>query len=219
VTPENPGNLDLRPERSTEIELGFDAGLLNDRVGIEFTFFNKTTTDLVVEQPLPGSLGFDEDPFVNIGKVRNRGFEIGANAQLLTFENLAWEVFGSLNTVDNKILDLGDLDPGEGTQRDAEGGPIDAQYEYVVRRIEDDRVIVSNEREFIGNDDNLPGWETTFSSTLTLFRNLSLYAAFDGRGDYILMDGTTEFRDRQLPRSQAAVLGEETPGMSREEYL
>jgi TonB-linked SusC/RagA family outer membrane protein len=220
VTPADPGNSDLRPERSAEFELGFDAGLFNDRLGIELTYFNKTTTDLVIEQDLPGSLGFGDDPVVNLGKVRNKGIEVGANARILTFDNFAWELFGSVSTVNNEILDLGDVDPGTGTTRDAEGGPIDAQYEYVVRRfdLENDRVIVSNDREFIGNDDNLPGWETTFSSTVTLFRNISMYAAFAGRGDYILNDGTTDFRDRSTGRSEIAVLGLDAPGVTEEEY-
>jgi TonB-linked SusC/RagA family outer membrane protein len=221
VTPENPGNISLKPERSAELELGFDAGLLNDRLGIELTYFNKTTTDLIVEQDLPGSLGFGEDPDVNLGKVRNRGFEIGANARVLTYDNLALELFGSLNTLDNEILDIGGIDPGTGNQRNAVGGPIDAVYDHEILEydLENNRAMVTFDRVFLGNPQDLPGWETTFSSTLTLFRNLSFYASFDGRGDYYVFDNTAQFRDRQLPRSALAILGEETPGVSKEEYL
>lgn len=219
VTPDNPGNRDLRPERSSELELGFDAGFLNDRLGVELTYFHKTTTDLVLEQELPGSLGFGDDPSVNLGEVLNKGFEIGVNARVLTYENAALELYGSVNTLHNEILDLGDLDPGSGTSRDAVGGPIGAQYEYVIRRFEDGVAIISNDREFIGNPQNLPGWEASFSGTLTLFRNLSLYSAFDGRGDYVIFDNTTQFRDRQLPRSEIAILGREAEGVTEEEYL
>ena len=221
VTPENPGNRDLRPERSSELELGFDAGFWNDRLGVELTYFKKNTTDLVIEQDLPGSLGFSDDPVVNLGEVLNSGFEVAANARVLTYDNVALELRGGFNTLHNEILDIGDLDPGSGETRDAEGGPIGAQYEYIIKEIDvaNERVIVSDEREFIGNPFNLPGWEGTASGTLTLFRNLSLYAAFGMRGDYIADDGTSDFRDRSLPRSEIAVLGPEAEGVTMEEYL
>jgi TonB-linked SusC/RagA family outer membrane protein len=209
VTPDNPGNTDLRPERSTELELGFDAGLINDRIGLELTFFKKNTTDLVLDQDLPGSLGFGDDPSVNLGEVLNRGFEIATTVRALTLDNVALELRGTLNTLHNEILDIGDIDPGTGTSRNAVGGPIGAVYEYRIINVDtaSNRVIISNEREFLGNPQNIPGWEGTASSTLTLFRALSFYTLLDMRGNYYVFDNTTQFRDRQLPRSEIAVKG------------
>lgn len=209
VTAQNPGNPDLRPERSSEIEVGFDAGLLNDRLGLELTFYRKKTTDLVVEQDLPGSLGFDDGRLVNLGEVLNRGFEVSANARVLTYENLALEFHGAVNTLHNEILNQGGIPSGTAQARDTTGFPIGSIWDYRILEIdtENDRVIVSKDREFIGNPQNLPGWETTFSSTLTLFGALGLHAGFDARGDYWLLDSTTEFRDRQSPRSEIAIVG------------
>ena len=42
------GNSDLKPERSSEFEIGFDAGLFNDRVSLEFTYYNKLTRDALI---------------------------------------------------------------------------------------------------------------------------------------------------------------------------
>ncbi len=50
VTFGNLGNPDLKPERSREIELGFDAALFKDRVSLEFTYFNKKTNDALIER-------------------------------------------------------------------------------------------------------------------------------------------------------------------------
>ena len=50
VTFANLGNPGLKPERSREIELGFDASMLNDRVSMEFTYFTKTTRDALIER-------------------------------------------------------------------------------------------------------------------------------------------------------------------------
>lgn len=225
ATAQNPGNPDLRPERSRELELGFEAGLLNDRLGFELAYFHKTTTDVVVFPDLPGSLGFSQDPWINLGKVLNRGFELSANARVLTYENVALELRGALNTLHNEILDQGGVPAGAGITRDSAGFPIGGIWDYNVREIVttpgDSRcprntagehvpcAIVSNDREFIGNPQNLPGWEWTFSPTLTVFRDLSFHGLFDARGDFIVTDGTAEFRDRQLPRSELAVLGAE----------
>ena len=81
--PLNPGNDTLKPERGTEFELGFDAGFWDERVNLEVTYFDKTSTDVLLQRPLPPSLGFQANPFVNIGEVSNTGFEVGLNAQLI----------------------------------------------------------------------------------------------------------------------------------------
>jgi TonB-linked SusC/RagA family outer membrane protein len=209
VTPSNPGNPDLRPERGKELELGFDAGFLRDRLGIELTYFRKETEDLILGRPLPASLGFAANPSANIGGVLNRGFEVAANARLLTWQNVGWEVRGAVNTLRNEILDLGDVAPGSGFTRNVVGRPIGAHFDYVIREIDlaNNRVIVSDTMEFLGNPQNLPGWEATFSSTLTLFRDLSLYAQLDARGDLIVYNSTDQFRDRQNGNSKLAALG------------
>ena len=52
MVPLNPGNLDLKPEKGTEFEAGVDAGFLPDRVGGELTYFDKKTTDLLLQRPV-----------------------------------------------------------------------------------------------------------------------------------------------------------------------
>jgi hypothetical protein len=178
--------------------------LFNDRLGIDFTFFNKKTIDLILERPVPLSLGANE-PLVNLGAMRNRGIELAANARVLTGQNVALELRGALNTLSNEVLDLGDS-PETITRR--VGYPINGEWDYVIKSVDlaNNRVIVSNDFEFIGNDTNLPGWETTFSGTLTLLQNLSFYAQLDGRGDVTVFNSTSEFRDRQIPVSADAHL-------------
>src|SRR5439155_23318734 len=76
VSPQNIGNLDLKPEVGQETEVGFDAGLFNQRMGIEFTFYNKNIKDAVVSVPNKPSRGFPGVTFVNLGKTRNRRIEL-----------------------------------------------------------------------------------------------------------------------------------------------
>jgi len=205
VTPAAVGNPSLRAEKGKEIELGFEAGLFNDRLGLDVTYFNKKTVDLILGLPVPPSLG-SSSPDVNIGSMLNRGWEVAANARLLTHDNYALELRGTMNTLHNEVLDLGGT-PETVTRR--EGYPINGEWGYKIKKVdlENDRVIVSDDLEFIGNDILLPGWETTLGATLTLFRNLSFYAQLDGRGDVAVFEGTGEFRDRQLPASEVAARG------------
>lgn len=205
VRPNDTGNPELRAERTQELELGFESGLLNDRLGFELTFFHKKGVDQILELPVPGSLG-QEGPRVNVGSVLNRGFEMAADARVLTHDNVALQLRGSLATLTNRLLDLGGV-PESATRK--VGYPLFGNWDYRILNVDvaNNRVIVSDSLQFIGNGSNYPGWDAAFSGTLTLFRNLSFYAQIDGRGDRMVFDGTNEFRDRQFGIGEPAVRG------------
>ena len=78
VTPQAVGNPDLKPERGEEIELGFEAGLF-DRVGIDFTVYNKQTKDAILLRSTPPSGGFPGQQYVNIGQISNKRIELQVN--------------------------------------------------------------------------------------------------------------------------------------------
>ncbi|MCG6957083.1 MAG: SusC/RagA family TonB-linked outer membrane protein, partial [Gemmatimonadetes bacterium] len=205
VRPRDTGNPDLRPEKTHELEIGADIGLLNDRLGLKATYFHKKGVDQILGLPVPGSLGAS-GPDVNVGALLNTGFELEGNARVIVRDNLAWEINASLATLKNELLDLGGV-PESATRK--VGYPLNGNWDYVILNVDqaNDRVTVSDSLKYIGMGQNYPGWQTTIASTVTFFRNLSLYAQVDGRGDYYVFDGTTEFRDRAMPRSDVAALG------------
>jgi TonB-linked SusC/RagA family outer membrane protein len=205
VRPGSTGNPQLRAEKSKEWEFGVDGGFLNDRLSIEATYFHKKGIDQILGLPVPGSLGAD-GPDVNVGALLNTGIELATEARLLTRENIALQLRGSLATLHNELLDLGGV-PESSTRK--VGFPLSGEWDYRIKSVDlaNNRVIVSDTLEFIGNDSNYPGWDAALSGTLTLFHNLSFYAQMDGRGDRMVFDGTTEFRDRQFGQSEAAVRG------------
>lgn len=130
VTPSAVGNPDLKPERGVEIEAGFDAGLLDDRLGLEFTWYDKTTRDAIVTQELPPSAGFPGTRLANLGRIRNRGFEFQARAQVITGPNLALELLGTIARNDDKVLEVGGTNDfiAFGRQRHQEGYPVAAFF-------------------------------------------------------------------------------------------
>lgn len=107
VTPRNYGNPDLKPEVGVETEVGFDAGLFDQRIGIEFTFYNKDIEDAIISAPLKPSRGFPGVQFLNIGSTRNRGIEIAVDGSPLNSRSVGLDLRGTLATNSSKITDLG----------------------------------------------------------------------------------------------------------------
>ena len=107
VTPENIGNEDLQPEVGVEVEVGFDASLFDERVGLEFTWYDQTTTDAIVSVPALPSNGFPGVQFQNIGEVKNTGIEIGVNANVFNSDDFSLDLGATFSTSNNEVTDLG----------------------------------------------------------------------------------------------------------------
>jgi TonB-dependent SusC/RagA subfamily outer membrane receptor len=107
VRPNNPGNADLEPEKTTEYEAGFDLALFDGRVVFEATGYYAHTTDALLDVPLPPSLGFQDDRQENVGELENRGLEMKLDATIVENATLRWSFGINTDMNKNKILDLG----------------------------------------------------------------------------------------------------------------
>ena len=104
------GNRNLKPERSTELELGFDMNLWDDRISTELTYYRKSSRDALVSRVLPPSLGAGlTSRFENLGEVRNSGFEGLVRAQLAQYNRFGWDVQLNASTNSNELVSLGGL--------------------------------------------------------------------------------------------------------------
>ena len=65
AAPGNPGNANLKPETGTEFETGMDVAFLHDRLTFDLNYFHKVSSNLIIAQPYPPSLGFQTNPFAN----------------------------------------------------------------------------------------------------------------------------------------------------------
>ena len=72
------GNPDLRWETTHEVDFGADLGLLDGRVTVIGDWYNRNTSDLLVQRPVPATSGFSTI-WDNIGSIRNRGVDLGIN--------------------------------------------------------------------------------------------------------------------------------------------
>src|SRR6202000_2636857 len=83
------GNTNLRPERSTEWEAGFDSKLFGNRVQFDMTYYSRLTHAAVIGAHLAPSLGFGATTQVeNLGAVKNAGLEATLGGQIIDRKNL-----------------------------------------------------------------------------------------------------------------------------------
>ena len=73
VTPDVLGNPDLGPEVSSEIEVGFDAAFLDERISAAFTYYNQEVKDALIDIPVPPTFGFPGAQTVNLGAAHQLG--------------------------------------------------------------------------------------------------------------------------------------------------
>ena len=85
------GNENVKPEKQDEIELGFDAGFLKNRLGLEFTYYKQKVSDLLLKRELPASSGF-QYRFENVGKLENEGIELLLRATAIDSEDFDWNI-------------------------------------------------------------------------------------------------------------------------------
>ena len=107
LVPSSFGNPQLKPERSTELELGFETTLLDRRLDLSYTNFRRNVTDAIVNVPVPPSVGFPGSQVINIGRLSTWGNEFSANFRILNGRRVQWEVGTQLANNGNRVDDLG----------------------------------------------------------------------------------------------------------------
>lgn len=98
------GNSKLKPETTTEIELGTDFTLFN-RLGVEITHANATTKDQILLVNTPAALGFSQQ-WQNAGTLQNKTWELGLNLPVLNRRDLSWSMRGTWDRTRTMITEL-----------------------------------------------------------------------------------------------------------------
>jgi TonB-dependent SusC/RagA subfamily outer membrane receptor len=204
------GNPDLKPEKSSELEMGFETQLLNSRVRFDYTYYHKKTRDALIEVEIAPSSGASElDPLLNIGSTQNTGHELQLNAQLVDLRQFGWDVTITASHESNKVLDLG-IDPvtGEGrilnpggSSRQLAGYPINSRwfrgYHYNDANgdgvLQLDEVQVDPEFSYMGYA--FPRDIFSIQQGFDLFNHtVHVASLFDYRGGFTLQDGGNNFQ-------------------------
>ena len=99
------GNENLKPEITSEIEVGSDLRFFDNRIGIDFSYYDKTTTDLIWPAPLANSSGYSSKT-INLGKLTNRGIEALLNLTPVRSKNFTWDLSFNFSKNKNKLVEL-----------------------------------------------------------------------------------------------------------------
>ena len=190
VTPNNLGDPNLGPETSREVELGFDAGLLRDRLGIEFTYYNQVTNDALIRKNEPPSEGFLSAQLTNIGQTKSSGIELGVNAALLQSARQELSTRLNLATFKSEITDMGGVAPFfVNDARIVQGYPVNAIWRVPLQSWNPAtrRHTAGLNRVFAGQID--PKWYGSFSADYR-FGRFSLTGMADFQGGNRKIDFT-----------------------------
>ncbi|MFV8326226.1 TonB-dependent receptor [Flavobacterium sp. ZS1P14] len=103
----NPATPDVKWETSRQTDIGFDMGLLEDRLTITADYYNKNTSDLLLFTNIPNYSGGGSF-LKNIGKVNNKGFEFAVDYNAIQTKDFKWSIGGNLSTNKNKVVSLGE---------------------------------------------------------------------------------------------------------------
>lgn len=107
LTPNQLGNPNLGPERTRELELGFESSALEGRVNVDFTYFNTRTVDALIQVRYPPSQGWLDRQLENLGEIQNTGIEMLLEGGLLQFENVDWRARINYTSINSKARNLG----------------------------------------------------------------------------------------------------------------
>ncbi|HUX32991.1 MAG TPA: TonB-dependent receptor [Gemmatimonadaceae bacterium] len=217
LVPSSFGNPALKPERSQELETGFE-GTLFDRFDIVYTHYQRNITDAIVNDPLPPSTGFPGSQVVNIGKVSGWGDALSLNTRVLETHTVRWD-FGTQYAYNgSRIIDMGGIpfiSVAGGQAQNRVGFGIGDIFMYKIRSATIDgqgKVLTMTCDGGTGRDGLMQGgpdvpcasaprvrwgpsqptWQLGFNTSVTLWNDLTLFARVDGTGNNYTAD--TEVR-------------------------
>ncbi len=199
----NPGNADLRPEKTSTIEGGIDAALWNNRIGLDLTAYEARTTDALFDvprQPVTGQ-GIQQE---NVGEILNRGVELALNLQVLNTQSLAWSVGATFNYNHNEVTDMGGVpdfsaegsqkrvtgcwyEEVEGDEDTCRGGPVGAWWLTMPVDTNGDGLPDGSERNFTGSFP-VPDKSGSANTTISIGNDLTVSALADWAGGHYVFD-------------------------------
>lgn len=185
------GNLELKPEMTTESEVGLEGNLFGNRVSFDVSLYHRKTTDLIVLVPLDPSTGYGSQS-QNIGDIVNKGIELTLGFTPIKTQDFSWNLNYTFTKNDNEVTKVEGntripiVSSGYGITMQAEQGrPVSSFYgrvpltndagQYIVNP-DTGYYVVSDEDRYLGNGqrDFVMGLQNTFK-----YKNISLNFAFD----------------------------------------
>ena len=199
------GSQSLRPEMTSEFEVGLNLQFFDGRIGLDAAYYNRTTSDQIFTLPVDPATGYSS-MVTNFGQVRNRGVELLLSTTPVHTRNFRWDLDVNFALNQNKVLSMPEsLEGGKVTINGFAAGddavymyaevgkPLGTLYTYLPKKVTDEnspyfgapivdvngQPVIGDEVEFTGLDVNhkwTGGVTTSFS-----FYGVTLSATLDAR--------------------------------------
>ena len=113
--PVSNANPDLRWETKAELDFGLDWSMLDNRLTGTMDYYTRDTEDLLLTVDVPVPPNLYRQTLVNIGELKNQGFELSLSYLAIDKPNLTWTTSANFATMSTKVVSLskGDLSVGE----------------------------------------------------------------------------------------------------------
>ncbi len=100
-------NKNLKPTRTNSFEVGFETKFLNNRIGLDFTYYNQISKDQIMGMASSWGTGY---PYrlINAGEIQNQGIEIALNTRPLIIGDFSWDLGINFSKNNNKVRKLVD---------------------------------------------------------------------------------------------------------------
>ncbi|MCM4151076.1 SusC/RagA family TonB-linked outer membrane protein [Arenibacter sp. N53] len=105
-------NSNLSPLLVTELELGFNIQFLNNRLGVDFSYYDKKTEDDILNAGISYTSGY-RSTIINVGELTNKGVELLLTGVPVRTENFSWNVSFNMSHNTSKVVSLVDPDNDE----------------------------------------------------------------------------------------------------------
>ena len=131
----NIGNDEIKWETNHKLNVGLQAYMLNNRLGVDFNYYVNKTKDLLTLQTFKNPIGGINNYWTNGGEIKNEGFELSVTAKPVVTRNWNVEVGASVGHYANKVTKLPDGDYtssvyGDNNILTSVGNPVGLFYGY-----------------------------------------------------------------------------------------
>lgn len=208
LLPSQAANPDLSWEETEQVDVGFTASLFKSRLNIDFDYYVKNTTSLLLGVPIPFTTGFSTLDR-NVGEMQNKGVDLLIGGDVIRGSNFTWNTSFNMGFLKNTVTSLPEdnKDPegrnfvtGTASQRAIQGLSVNTFYlvrykginpqtgdaEWLTKDGEVTNSPTANDRVVVGSaiPNFTGGWSNTFS-----YRGFELNALFNFvNGNFIMRD-------------------------------
>lgn len=192
----------LQPQSSVGTEAGVDVRFFDNRFGIDFTYYDQSTTNQILATTVPSSSGFSSK-IINAGEMTNEGIELLLTSTPVRTSDFSWEFDVNYARNNNEVVELfGEVERLELAQSRSQtawivaevGEPYGAIRGWAYERDDQGRIVVGDdglpvrgELMILGN--GTPDWTAGIMNTLR-YRNLMLSALIDVNWGGDIFSGT-----------------------------